>query len=210
MLPPTNSTTVSMYPGDRMKLVIFGIFVIIASSCAHMLGASNQSDKNYQISQLDNPKTGYTTGNGHIRVKYEDYEQLSKAAEEKVKNELLSDEKAKEIRLQTPKGGWFVVKIFRPTVDTGNLKNFSYIIFKNGKEMSRFEGGSSFNAVDSVPSTPSYSGLDGNLWTNTDIIELKFPFTKEDNIGLYVADKLIGGRDEFNLSYKKIADKKSN
>lgn len=175
--------------------------LLILSSCAHFTGEDNQAKPIYQITQIDNPRANRMAGGGKIKISYEDYDQAKLIADEKIKNEMLSPKDSKTLLESIPKGGYIHVNIFRTTVDTGNLKMFTYILMKNDKEVLRQEGGSYTSAVNTVPNTPSQTGLDGIYWTNSDIVPLHDSIKTGEAIKLFAIDKM-GGRDEFTISLK--------
>lgn len=174
---------------------------MIMFGCSTFVGTLNESNGKYSITQVDNEKENFAHGGGYLKIEYKDIAENTEWVETKIKNEMLSDKDAKDLRASIPKGGHIYVRIFRRIIDSANLKNFSYVVMKNEKEIIRQEGGKYSNAVDTVPSRPSGVGIDGAFWSNTEIIPLSEAFEKGDVIKLFAIDKM-GGRDEFTLSFK--------
>lgn len=183
--------------------IIMAFFCILFVSCAHMTGQDNKAESGFSVAQVDNPKVNAVNANGKIKVEYESYASILSKAEEKIRNELLSKKDAEILIKSIPPGGRFIVYIFRLTAETGNLRNFSYVIYKDKKEISRFEGGAKSSALNTVPNIPTNSGWDGRYWTNLETVDVLTKLSNKEELGLFVIDKAMGGRDEFTMSLKK-------
>lgn len=184
-----------------MKLILL-IVLILTTSCAHYMGSDNEALPIYKITQIENPKENRFAGGGKIKIEYENYEQVKAERIKRNQNEMIAPKEAEARLAAIPKGGYIIVRIYRSTVETGNLKNFSYVLQKNDKEILRFEGGSMSRGVDTVPSTPSNYGIDGIFWTNIESIPVPEEFNKGDSIKLFAIDKFRAERDEFTIEFK--------
>lgn len=185
------------------------LMAVLLTSCAQMslVGQDNESNAKYKITQVENPKANHWEGSGKVKLEYKDHTELSAKAEEKIKNEMMSEKDATDLRNSIPKGGYAYVYIFRITIDTAKLKSFNYVLMKNGKEWFRYAGGSGTSARDNIPSTPSHSGVDGRYWSNIDLIRFPEELKSDDSIQIIAMDTIIGGRDEFTLAYSPVKAK---
>lgn len=183
--------------------------LVVLSSCAQMsfVGQDNESNSKYKITQVENPKANHWQGSGKIKIEYKDYAELSAKAEEKIKNEMMNEKDATELRNSIPKGGYAYIHIFRITIDTAKLNSFNYVVMKNGKEWFRYTGGSGASARDNIPSTPSHVGVDGRWWTNLDLIRFPEELKSGDSIQVIAMDTIVGGRDEFTIGLNPIVKK---
>jgi hypothetical protein len=193
---------------SKRSFLLSILALILITSCADLSlmfkGKDNEAPPGYQITQIANPKLDAERFHGKIKLNYKTYASLLIEAEEKIKNEMLSDKDAKLLKDSIPKGGVANIWIFRNSVQAANLKVFDYIIFKNSKEISRFAGGSTSSVRGIVPSRPTNIGdnIDNRYWINIQSLDIPVEFNNGDSITIYVLDKLENARDEFTLVAK--------
>lgn len=185
------------------QFLIFSLLAISGISCTMFSGKQNENSSKYEITQDKNPNaTGMNEG-GKVRIKYDDYEDVLAKEKEEIQNEIIPEAEAKKMIASIPKGGMITSYIFRATVEMGNLKCFTYILQKNGKEIYRRQGGEGMSGPNTVPSVPGRNGPDGFFWQNYDAVIVPESFTSKDTLKLIVADKCLGGRDEFTIKHSK-------
>jgi len=172
-----------------------------------LTGKDNESNSKYKITQVENPKANHWGGTGKVKLEYKDFSELSAKTEEKIKNEMMAEKDANELRKSIPKGGYVYMHIYRITIDTAKLNSFNYVIMKNGKEWFRYTGGANASARDNIPSTPSQYGVDGRYWSNMDMIGLPEEIKLDDSIQIIAIDTIVGGRDEFTLTHNTVKPK---
>lgn len=165
-------------------------------SCASMVG---KVPTGYSLTKIENKEKPEMSGYGAVRASYTTAEENLASLEQKIKNEMLSEEKAKSLKDNAPKGGYFYVEIFRSDVETASLNMFSYIVFKNGKEVFREEANKDELPSAIVADPPHSYNTYATHWRNSDIVNIPVTFIEGDTIQLFVIDKL-GGRDEFTLT----------
>jgi hypothetical protein len=185
-----------------LKFSLNIVLLAALTSCATpgynlLTGTENNVPSQFNLSQTPNSKTG--DYGGKIRISFEDHQKLKDEVEVKIANEMLPAKEAAQLRSFVPKGGRFLVQIFRPSVGSASTSVFTYVLKKNGKEIARQEG---TKGARSVASVPSHYGPDGYWWTNLEIVHLNEQFKEGDTVELFVIDTISSGRDEFKLTYK--------
>lgn len=181
--------------------------LILASliSCATM---SPVAPTGYEITKIENKEKPTMSGYGSVKVTYQARDTYAAGTEERIKNEMLAEKEASELRSMIPKGGMFYIEIFRRTAESASLNMFTYIYFKNGKEIYREEANKGKLPGNIVAKTPHSKGEYNYHWWNEDIAYVPFEFNEDDIVQFFVVDK-TGGRDEFTLKKlnKEQADK---
>ena len=148
---------------------------------------TNQTIFHHHIEQNVNPES-----HGTVSVLYKSSYIVYTGEYAKLKDSLLREPTLLEgqaLANAAPKGGQILISIGRSSIEAANTKHFEFIILQDGIEIYRVNGN------DRIPNVPSSRNGD---WMNYKAVTLTQPF--ENNLKVYVIDKVNGGRDEFIIT----------
>lgn len=121
-------------------------------------------------------------------IEYHSHEVLYADKVAEFENRMIEGAEKDSALAKIPAGGYILCHIYRVTIGSANTKWFEYVVKMGGREVVRRMGD---------PQVPSVPGLNSDLWSNLDIIELPEPI--DSTATFYLIDGL-GGRDTFTIT----------